>query len=240
MIALLAGATGLYAQGTVQFATYLANWNIAVWSPQVATPTVETQGNTSSDIPAGSATYTGVPLGGAGASAGTDSSSYGNGNDYSISLYAASGTGQTLNLADGSPDLLITSHFATTGGTGAANVVNGPDSGLAGSWIGNSSVTIPNSATGTAGAATVQLAVWYNEGGTIASYSDALADGLPTGLSSVASITGLGGANASGPPSTASTLGSITSFSLVTTPEPSTIALGVIGACSFLLRRRKV
>jgi hypothetical protein len=29
------------------------------------------------------------------------------------------------------------------------------------------------------------------------------------------------------------------SFSLTSVPEPSTIALGVIGACAFLARRRK-
>jgi hypothetical protein len=239
LVALLAGAVGGYAQGTVNFQTYLETYNIAVWSPNPASPTVQQTGNSATDLPAGGTAYAGVPLGGAGSTAGTSATSYGNGSDYSLSLYAVSGSGETLDLTDGSPDLVTTTHFVTTGGTGAANVINGSGGGTAGSWYGNAALGLPGTATGTAGVATVQLAAWYNDGGTITSYADAVTAGVPNGLSDVATLNGLGGPNTIGAPSFPVPLTGINSFSLVTTPEPSTIALGVIGACSFLLRRRK-
>jgi hypothetical protein len=240
-IALLAGAVGVHAQGTVTFATYQFSWNIAVWSPQVATPTVGQQGNASTDLPVGSTVYTGVPLGGAGATAGTSPTSYGNGSDYTIGLYAVPGAGQTINLSSTS-DLIATALFATTGGTGAANVVNGPNGGLAGSW-GTAYQLLAITGTSAGGTATIQLAAWYNGGsadGFALTYAEAVASLDPAGSSAVANIGPLGGTPASGPPITPPDLVGITSFSLTQqVPEPSTIALGVIGASTFLMRLRR-
>jgi hypothetical protein len=234
LIALLAGAVGVQAQGTVNFQTYLTTWNIAVWSPQVATPTVEVQGNTSTDLPAGTTSYTGVPIGGS--ASGSGPTGYGNGANYEVGLYAVAGT--TAPSLAGTTDLLATGHFATSGGTGAANVVNGANGGLAGSWVGNASVAIPSAGTGLTGVATVELAAWYSGGGAT-SYAAAVAAGVPTGVSAVATLDGLGGANVGSPASFPATLGAVTSFSLTTTPEPSTIALGVMGASAFLMRLRR-
>jgi hypothetical protein len=234
VIALLGGAVGLHAQGSVSFNTYQASWNIAVYSPQ-ADGSAQF-GNTSTDIPAGNTVYTGVPLGGAGASAGTTATSWGNGSDYTIGLYAVPGASGDISL-QGTTDLISTATFATTGGTGQANVINGPAAGLAGSWNGNNSLQIPNTSAG--GAATIQLAAWYNGGGTITSYSAAISAGMPFGSSIVAEDISLGGQPASGPPITPGDLAPITSFSLQSVPEPSTIALGAIGASALLMRLRR-
>jgi hypothetical protein len=242
VIALLAGAFGVHAQGTVTFATYQFLWNIAVWSPQVATPAFEQQGNAYTDIPVGSTVYTGVPLGGAGSTAGTSPWSYGNGSDYTIGLYAMPGAGQTINLSSTS-DLIATAQFATTGGTGAANVINGPNGGRAGSW-GTAYQELPITGTSAGGTATIELAAWYNggaaDGFALTTYAEAVASLDPVGNSATANVGPLGGTPVSGPPITPAELTGITSFSLTTPiPEPSTMALGVIGASTFLMRLRR-
>jgi hypothetical protein len=242
LIALLAGAAGVHAQGTVQFADYVANFTIDVWSPNPAAPTVEQRGNTATDSPVGSTVYGGAPLGGS--AAGTGATSYGNGNNYSIGLYASTSSASVVTLANG--ELAGTAPFQTSGGTGKANVIESPafgGGGNAGSWVNNTGLALPGTATGSAGSAQIELAAWYNGGGTITSYAAAVAAGDPTGFSQIATITGLGGANPTGPSSTAPTLAGlgITSFSLTTSavPEPSTIALGIIGASAFLMRLRR-
>jgi hypothetical protein len=235
LIALLAGASGVYAQGTVQFSDYVAGFTIDVWSPE----TPEVQGNTSTDSPVGSTSYTGSPLGGS--ATGTGVTAYGNGTLWTIGLYASTSSSTPVNLTPA--DLIATSTFQTTGGTGKANVIESPTfggGGNAGSWF-NAQVAIPNAGTGSTASAQVELAAWYSGGGA-ASYSAAFTAGVPTGFSQVGILNGLGGPNSSGPSSSAPTLAGlgITSFSLTTaTPEPSTIALGVIGASAFLMRLRR-
>ena len=179
LFVVLGGNIGVHAQGLIDFQTYLTTFNIAVWSPNVKTPSVETQGNTSTDLPVGNTTYTGVPLGGS--SIGSGPFGYGNGNDYTIGLYAVPGLNGTVSL-QGTTDLIATATFATTGGTGAENVINGAAGGLAGSWIGNSSVVIP----GGGYTATIELAAWYNGGATgtaYSTYSAAVEAGVPAGYS---------------------------------------------------------
>jgi len=248
LVALMAGAVGVYAQGTVVWSDYVSGFSIDVWSPNTQSPGVVQQGNTSTDNPAGTTVYTGVPIGGASTSAGTTATSYGNGDEYTIGLYASTSSATAVSLA-GTADLVATSPFYDTGGTGKAGILEGPafggGPGYAGGWTANFGVPTPVSLTGTssgsAGSAQLQLAAWYNDNGTYTSYAAALAAGVPTGYSVVGSLSGLGGANASGPPSTAPNLGAagITSFSLATVPEPSTIALGIIGASAFLMRLRR-
>ena len=95
------------------------------------------------------------------------------------------------------------------------------------------------------------VAAWYNAGGTINSLGAAMSAGVPFGNSAVFLDTGLGepltvnsAANVdsreSSEPSDMSNGGNggLTSFDL-TAPEPSTIALCVLGAGAFLARRRK-
>jgi hypothetical protein len=225
IIGLLAGAVGVYAQGTIQWSDYDAKtFSISVYSPNPAQPTAEQFGNGPTDVPAGSATFGGQLLGGS--TTGTGLYSYSDGNDYTVGLYeAATSTGLTTALM-GSP-LATTSILTTSGG--------------AGNWQ-YSALTAANSGIAPGGTAFVELAVWYNDGGAYTSYSTALANGVPTGTTgpSDTSVT-LGGQGPSGPPATAPGLGGLgfTSFSLTSVPEPSTIALGVMGASAFLFRRRK-
>jgi len=83
-----------------------------------------------------------------------------------------------------------------------------------------------------------ELRVWDNQGGTILTWTDALlaqAQGRTAAGSSGIFLVDfqLGG-------SVAPNLVGLQSFQLYTVPEPSVIALGVLGAgCLFLLRRRK-
>jgi len=98
-------------------------------------------------------------------------------------------------------------------------------------------------------AATVAVACWYNAGGTINSLAAASAAHVPYGISLPFVMTGLGEDaadetsfnNGSQTPGTLTpAMNQLTSFSLIgTVPEPSTIALGVMGVCAFLARRKK-
>jgi hypothetical protein len=253
ILALLAGATGLYAQGSIELSDYgNGSFTMDVFSPQLATPTVEQQGMSSVDSPSGSTVYTGTPLGGASGGA-TSPLNFANGALWSLAIYAAPGVGNTagLTLAETTGQPVVLTGFQTSGGTGMANAgVLGTDSagvysyGLNGSGI----TALP----GFSGGGTFQMLAWYNGGvqPTLATadaqYAVQLAAGV-SGASTIESITTLGG-NGS-PAAQAGSFdnnapgqrtGLITSFSLVTAvPEPSTIALGVIGASTFLFRRRK-
>jgi hypothetical protein len=95
------------------------------------------------------------------------------------------------------------------------------------------------------------IAAWYNGNGAYTSYAAAVAAGQPSGFSTLGTEN-LDGAPyvppdlpAPGEPQTIS--GGITSFSLSINafnsinpvPEPSTIALGVMGAAAFLMRLRR-
>jgi hypothetical protein len=243
VLTLLAGAVSGYSQGQVGWADYLnSDFQITIWSPQTATPTVQVTGNspgtfgtgltsTGADIPAGTQTgYTGTPLGGS-ATGATSPTDYANGNLWSVQLYAAAG-GSTPTPVAGA-----VANMFTSGNAGLYNVT------------GNPVVTIPNVAAGAS--ASLQLAAWYNAGGTISSYAAAVAAGgaaAPSGLSTIGTEN-LGGGVVTPPdlpgPGNSGVTGGITSFSLVggsggsTTPEPSTIALGIMGASAFLMRLRR-
>jgi hypothetical protein len=89
---------------------------------------------------------------------------------------------------------------------------------------------------GTSPTATVAVAAWYEgSSGQYTTLAEAQAAGEPWGISDLANDTLATGINTpTGMPQ------GITSFSLgVATPEPSTIALGVMGASALLFRRRK-
>jgi len=86
-----------------------------------------------------------------------------------------------------------------------------------------------------------QVRVWDNSGG-VNSYAAALAAGKATGISAVWQLVDGGGLSGLGnpsavPPTTAPPLFGMTGFQMV--PEPSTIALGLLGVAAFLFRRRK-
>lgn len=108
----------------------------------------------------------------------------------------------------------------------------------AGFLTGADTVTVPNTPSG--GTATIAIAAWNNGGGQYTSLEAAQAAGEPWGLSELTTIQTVV------TPTPATLMSSVTnpnlSFSLgtaVVSPEPSTIALGVMGASAFLFRRRK-
>jgi hypothetical protein len=248
ILSLLAGATGVYAQGTIVLGDYVPGteaFGITIWSPDTAVPTVQQYGNTANDLNVGSKTYTGTPLGGG--STGTGSTAYGNGALWTLAVYAAPGVNNTAGLlaaeATGTP--FFTSQFLTAGGTGAANAGTA-GSDTAGAWAKNYGSTTATALANFTGGATVQLEAWYNGGvANPANFETQFATSPVSGVSQIESIGALGGTGS--PPAVTPTLvnfvqgdGQITSFSLATTvPEPSTIALGVIGASTLLFRRRK-
>jgi len=251
-IALLAGAMGVYAQGTIILSDYGNGvGTIDIFAPQLATPSVQTYGQSAVDSPTGTTVYTGAPLGGGtGAVSSTDTA---NGSLWTVAFYAAPGVGNTTGLAAaeaaGTP--VATSLFQTSGGTGLANAgTAGQDS--AGIWALNfgaaTATTLP---AGFNGGATIQLEAWYNGGvASPANFATQFAASPVQGVSETESLSFLGGEGSppdttfspalqGGVPGIVISGTPITSFSLETTPEPSTIALGVLGASTFLFRRRK-
>lgn len=105
-------------------------------------------------------------------------------------------------------------------------------------FSGSLTATDPLNASGTA--VYVELAAWSTAQGAT-SYAQALAQGVAAGASGASTGTTVLGGGGS-PPATPGTLTGIglQDFQLTSTiPEPSTVALGVIGASTFLMRLRR-
>jgi hypothetical protein len=210
ILALLGGAFAIHAQGTLSFANYETGFAYlyVAYKPATGSPQL---------------------LGGSTLGPTPTLSNYGfltgNGNDWTVQLYAAAG-------ANDSP-------FALSPLAGAiATFATGVPDDLPGTWFSYSVVDIPG--TTLAGQfATVQLYAWYNGGGEITTFSQAVADDVPAGFSSTANVA-VGGPNLIGPPNIPARLpiSALGNF-VVETPEPSTIVLGVIGASVFLMRLRR-
>jgi hypothetical protein len=225
VVSLLAGAVTAYSQGQVYIGDYFnTDFQVTVWSPQLASPGTSQTGNGATDLPAGTQTYTGTPLGGS-ATGATSASDFANGNLWSVELYAAPGAGDAASSLTGVAG--TTSTLYTTPGN-------------AGLWTGTQTATIAGAAVSSQ--ATLQIRAWYNGSGTYTTYEAALAANVPTGQSTTGSEA-LGGNQITPPdlpgPGNPGVTGGITSFSLTSIPEPSTIALGVIGASAFLMRLRR-
>jgi len=212
VVALLAGAFVAYSQGTVQMANYGTGhaYLYVTFKPASGSP---------------------VDIGGAASpNTGTPSGDVANGNDWTVAMFGAAGSG------DASSTLTECVNTGTGGGFAQTTLANGANDGVAGTWYTSLLAGVPGT-TGGGQPATIQMIVWYNDGGTITSYKNSPA----YGESATANVT-TGGVISGAPPATApvlpvSTLGPI----VVTSPEPSTIALGVMGASAFLLRlRRKI
>jgi len=220
-MSLLAGATLGYSQGVVNWSDYqpannsvtpaLPAFLITVWGPGTETPgTSGPVNNTSGDLPAGNATYSGAAL---------------SGSAFEVGLYVdTSAAAVQADILSGTP-------------TATAPFLTGSD---AGGWdfSGGFNATVPTLASGTAVFA--GLAAW-STADSATSYAMALSQGVATGFEVSTGTTTLGGGGS--PPATPGTLAGIgiQDFQLSTTtiPEPSTIALGVMGASALLFRRRK-
>lgn len=84
--------------------------------------------------------------------------------------------------------------------------------------------------------ATFEVRVWDNKGGTITTWAQVLADpSIAQGTSGLFAPTHA----LNVPPDVPFNLSGLKSFNLHTVPEPSVIALGVVGLGALLLRRRK-
>jgi hypothetical protein len=214
-LSLLAGATAGYSQGQLNWSDYqsaaggLPAFSISIYEPLADGSASGGPGNSSSDLPPGGASYTGAPL---------------------------SAAGETIGLYDGTT--ASAAQNAVAAGTPiATDTFNNPNA-FPGRWdvSGSLTATDPSNPSGTA--VFVELAAWQ---GGYASYAAAVTAGAAVGLSGVSSgPTTLGGGGT--PPAVSGTLAGIglQSFSLTSTvPEPSTIALGVIGASTFLMRLRR-
>jgi len=149
---------------------------------------------------------------------------------------ALSGTGFTFALFGGSSDgnlqLLGTTTFRT--GTGAGFTI-----------AGSPTVMVPGVPAG--GVARLQVRAWDNRGGTVTTWQDALASnatgGSAAGQSAIFNSRQLGGTDAGGTIFlTPTALFGMESFNLLApVPEPSTIALGILGGVGALVlfRRRR-
>jgi len=131
------------------------------------------------------------------------------------------GAGYTAGLYAGNTLLTPTTTFRTTSAA-AAYFVTAVD------------VAVPGSPGG--GSATLRMRAWETAAG---SFDAAKASSnFAWGESNEITVTGLGNP-AGSPPTPAAPLTGLQGFTVVAVPEPSTIALGVLGAAALLLRRRK-
>ena len=129
------------------------------------------------------------------------------------------GVNYWAQLYTGAPDSLVPQGAAV-------NFLSGAGAG----YFNGGSVTVDNIAPGAEGVAEVRA--WEAAGGN--SWEAALAADAPVGQSGeFLQMTGGAGA----PPSLPENMVNMTGFSLV--PEPSSAALGILGAIALMLRRRK-
>jgi hypothetical protein len=163
-----------------------------------------------------------------GPTTGNPASDVSNGNDWTVALYGNSGLGDSAST--------LTECTAVGGEFATATLANGISDGTPGTWYSGLVAQIPNT-TGANQAATLQLLVWYNDGGTITSFSQALALGEPTGASLTANLYETGGNNLTGGlPITAPPLPS--GLDIPPMPEPSPASLAIMGALGLLLQSR--
>lgn len=231
-ITLLAGAATGYSQGLINFNAYVSGFKIGFYNAgasDVDNYSVTYNGYTVSEVlgnntatheaPTGTAAYTGAALSGTGYSA-----------ELLVGPAGISSVGGTV-LEGGTPVGL------TPWGGGTGNVLTFHTGAANSQFIsGSSGVTLPTEDYYAVGDNVSEaIAVWNNDGGTLTTLAAAQQAGEPWGIGNVVQ-----GAT-SGPPGTGSALPTtLESFSLGTSvPEPSTIALGVMGASALLFRRRK-
>jgi len=122
---------------------------------------------------------------------------------------------------------------------GASQVIRTSATGaLPAGTIATTTLTVPNVAAGLT--AVLEVRAWDTRGGVVDTWAKALADtSVAKGRSGVFTTGRLGGIDADGFVVTAPNTVGWTSFNVAVVPEPSTIALGVLGLGSLLLFRRR-
>jgi hypothetical protein len=213
-MALLAGAVSAHSQGQVQMYDYGSAFAIQVFA-------TSTGGSTSYTY--NGFTSAGEVIGNTSANDNAGSQTYSG---------APLGAGYDVCLLGGPAGTALANLTVCAGSTVTAWAPNGV--GSAGYW--NTSTNLATIA-GTSTTATVAVAAWIATGvdGAAPTLLAAQQDGYAWGVSPTG-VTGPLGFNSIQPPVLPA---GVTSFSLGATPEPSTIALGVIGASAFLMRLRR-
>jgi len=225
--ALLSVTLGAFGQGTVTFNNRATSGSPApvvapIFNVNPNDPTEVKSGNPVSTwngtagptpAPVGAQAYAGAPLAGTG--------------------FTAAIWGANVNV----PDSILTDPANAPLTTTTFRVNTPTQRSLEGFWNGSSPV-VPGVVGGTADRAKFIIRVWNNQGGTITSWSQVLAnDAVARGDSGIFTVNASLGLSPSIP---APNMEGLQSFQLHIVPEPSVIALGVLGAgCLFLLRRRK-
>jgi hypothetical protein len=253
---LSAGALGAYGQAQLLFTDYGNSLSSHIWSPSAGNAVIQgnsganpgsadnsgyTGGNAGGDVPVGSTTYPGSVLIGGSATGANAGSDYANGNLWTVQLQALGDGAAGYNSAGVAESALLpvasytTTMNVTAGGAGQFSNPNTPGAGIPNTPYTSSNPT-----------ADVALAAWYSGGGDttlLAAQQDSVA-GVWGESSEVDNFTvftpnnllPLGTSPNGNPPDLPTT-----SFNVAPTvsPEPSTIAFGVMGACAFLARRKK-
>jgi hypothetical protein len=225
VMALLGGTVAGYSQGEILFqdgGPTSTGFKQVIYTQNAANTEVsvsyggytvlEQQGSTSAtpEAPTGTTVYGGTLLTGTG---------------FTAELLGANGFNDSLgNLTP----------LLTTGGAPA--VLNFFTGGAASGTTTGSTGAVTGAA---GGPETIAMAAWNNEGGTITSLAAAQAAGDPWGISALANITSISAPSTPAAMSTASDLNLSFSLGTASIPEPSTIALGVMGVSALLFRRRK-
>jgi hypothetical protein len=110
--------------------------------------------------------------------------------------------------------------------------------GAAGFLATSPTVTLPGAAVGST--VTVQVRAWnVAAGATFEAASGNFALPGVVGKSALITVSGLGGPNPPGPDILPANITGLRGFQVVPVPEPSVIALGLVGAGLLFLRRRK-
>jgi hypothetical protein len=219
-LTLLAGAVSVYAQGEVSLADYAGGFSIQVFQSQslaASTSPVSYGGISGSELMGNTGNTYSTSPGSASYKAGSAA-----GTGYDVELLLAEGSG--LSASQLSPvGPIVTTWGAAAGASGTGTA------GFGGIWTSSADATF-----GAAGdTVTVAIAAWN---GAYSSLAAAQAAGLGNwGVSDTATLVMGGG---KGAPSILPA--GLESFSLTAAvPEPSTIALGVMGASALLFRRKK-
>lgn len=226
--ALLASAISAFGQGSVNFNNRVNTGNpgpqgqvvAPIFGVDPANPTAAKKGNPATDwngtsgptpVPSGNIVYGGAPLRGTG---------------FTAQLWGAN-----ANKTDGELFLIATTTFKTLTSVNQFGFIANPAA----------APLVSDTPSSASERAKFQLRVWDNMGGTILTWQDAVTqwDGGrgAIGSSDIFTVPWQLGLGTTLPP----TLQGLQSFQLVApVPEPSVIALGVLGAgCLLLLRRRK-
>lgn len=166
VMALLAGAASIYAQGQIGLSDYGSTFTIQVFGAQslaASTQTVTWGGYTVQEEWGTSANGN---LNNPSSSTFAAGSALGTG--YDVELLGAAGQNQPLTalVEEGS---VVSTWYTASGGN--------PTSGLSGFWKSTANASVSGAAAATS--ATVAIAAWNNEGGTITSLAAAQAAGDP-------------------------------------------------------------